>query len=160
MAVTVPETYGDHRMHFPGRYHQIYTLSLSLLSTIPRDSNNGKKSDVPVHVPDWWKRLSSPEGSKLVGVRKNDIKMVIHTETGTWINILKMTICEVKACNNVNIKRFNMLVNCRVQSFLCPQNLKFLNRFLVFLITPIRFDLPSSGDPYITPIVKCWLPTP
>ena len=61
-----------------------------------------------------------------------------------------MTIREVKACNRVNVKRFNILVNCRVQFFCSPQNLKFLNTFFVFLIIPIRFDLPRFGDSYIT----------
>ena len=47
-------------------------------------------------------------------------------------------------------------VNCRVQFFLFPQNLNFLNTFLVFLITPIG---PRSGDPIITTKrVKRWLP--
>ena len=33
-----------------------------------------------------------------------------------------------------------------MQSFLLPQNFKFLNTFLVFLIIHIRFDLSRSGD--------------
>ena len=72
--------------------------------------------------------------------------MVIHTETGTRVQILKVIICEVKTCNRVSAKRFNTLVKCREQFFIFPQNLKSLNTFLVFLITPIRFDLPKSGD--------------
>ena len=60
-----------------------------------------------------------------------------------------MAIRDVKACNCVNVTRFNTLVNCRAQFFLFPQNLKFLNAFLVFLIIFIRFDLPRSGDTYI-----------
>ena len=40
------------------------------------------------------------------------------------------------------------IVECNF--FLFPQNLKFLNTFLVFLITPIRFDLLRFGDSYIT----------
>ena len=55
--------------------------------------------------------------------------MMIQTETGTWVKILKVAICEVRACNRVNVKRFNILVNCRVKFFLFPQNLKFLNTF-------------------------------
>ena len=76
------------------------------------------------------------------GSRKNT-KKVIHTETGTRVKILKVTICEVKVCNRVNVKRFNVLVNCRVQFILFPQNLTFLNTFPVFLI---RLDLLRSGD--------------
>ena len=44
-----------------------------------------------------------------------------------------MTIREVNACNRVNVKRFNILVNCRVQLFLFPQNVKFLNTFVTSL---------------------------
>ena len=66
------------------------------------------------------------------------------------MKILKATIREVKDCNRVNVKRFDILVNCRVQFFFFPQNLKFLNAFLVFLIIAIRFDLPRSDDSYIT----------
>ena len=73
-------------------------------------------------------------------------KKMIHTETGTWVNIVNVTIREVKACNRVNVKRFNILVNCRVQSFFFPQNLKFSNTFVAFLIIPFKFDLPRSGD--------------
>ena len=61
-----------------------------------------------------------------------------------------MTIREVKACNCVGVERFNILVSCREQFFIFPQNLMFLNTFLVFLTTHIRFDLPRSGDSYIT----------
>ena len=42
------------------------------------------------------------------------------------------------------------VVNCSMQFFLFPQNLKFLDTFVVFLITPIRFDLPRSGDSCVT----------
>ena len=81
--------------------------------------------------------------------------MVIHTETGTRVKILKVIICEMKACNRVSVKLFNVLINYRVQFFLFLQNLKFLNTFLIFLIIPIRFDLPKSGDSYIiTRLVK------
>ena len=73
-----------------------------------------------------------------------------HRNGGTRVKILKVIIREVKACNRVNVKRFDILVNRREQFFLFSQNLKFLNTFLVFLITPIRFDLPRSGDTYIT----------
>ena len=76
--------------------------------------------------------------------------MVTHTETGTCVKILKVTFREVKAYYHVNVKRFNILANCRVQFFPFPQNLKFLNTFLVFLIIPIRFDLPRSGEFFIT----------
>ena len=53
-----------------------------------------------------------------------------------------MTIREVKACNsvNVNVSIYLLIV------FLFPQNLQFLNTFVVFLIMPIRFDLPRCGD--------------
>ena len=64
--------------------------------------------------------------------------------------ILKVTIIEVKSCNRVNVERLNILVNFRVQHFSYPQNLKFLNTFLVFQIISIRFDRPKSGDFYIT----------
>ena len=37
-----------------------------------------------------------------------------------------------------------------MQFFRFPQNLKFLNTFLVFLIIHSRFDLPRSGDFYTT----------
>ena len=78
--------------------------------------------------------------------------MVIHTETGTWVKILKVTIREVNACNRVNIKRSNILVNCREQFFFFfPQNLTFSNTFLVFLIISLRFDLSRSGDSCTTP---------
>ena len=40
------------------------------------------------------------------------------------------------------------IVECNFLLF--SQNLKFLNTFLVFLIITIRFDLPRSGDSYIT----------
>ena len=64
-AVTVPKTSGDHWVDIPEkRDHQVYTPSLV---NTPRDSVNGRKLDVPVHVRDWWKRFSSPEESKLVG---------------------------------------------------------------------------------------------
>ena len=76
--------------------------------------------------------------------------MVIHTERGLEFKILKMTIRKVKTCNPVNVKRFNILVNCRVQCLSFPQNLKFLHTILVFPITAIRFDLPRSSDPYIS----------
>ena len=46
---------------------------LSLVTT-PRNSVNGKKSDVPLYVRDWWKRFSFPEESKLVGGRRKNIK--------------------------------------------------------------------------------------
>ena len=46
--------------------------------------------------------------------------MVIHTETGLEFKLLKVTIREVKACNRVNVKRFNILVNCIVQFFIFP----------------------------------------
>ena len=81
--------------------------------------------------------------------------MVINTETGTWINILKVTIREVKACNRLNVKRFNILVNCRAQFFIFPQNLKFLNTFRVFLIIAIRFNPPRFGYFYPTPHKTC-----
>ena len=57
-----------------------------------------------------------------------------------------MTIREVKACNCVNVKRFDIVVNCKVQFLIFPQNLKYLNTFLVFLIIDIRFDFSRSGD--------------
>ena len=69
---------------------------------------------------------------------------------GLELKILKVTIRKVRACNHVNIKRFNILVHCRVQFFLFPQNHKFLNTFLVFLIIPNRIDLPRSGDSHVT----------
>ena len=69
---------------------------------------------------------------------------------GLELKILKVTIREVKAYNRVSVKRFNILANCRVQFFLFPQNLKFLNTFLDLLIIHIRFDLPRSGNPYLT----------
>ena len=72
--------------------------------------------------------------------------MVIHTKKGTWVKILRVTICEVKACNRASVKRFNIHVNFREQFLLFPQNLKFLNTFLVFLIIHIKFDLSRSGD--------------
>ena len=72
--------------------------------------------------------------------------MVIHAERGLELKILKVAIHEVKACNRVNVKRYNILVNCREQFFPFPQNLKYLNTFLVFLIIPIRFHPPRSGD--------------
>ena len=61
--------------------------------------------------------------------------------------MLIVTICEVKGYNRVS---FNILVNCREQFFLFPQNLKFLNTFLVFLTIPIRFDLPRPAGSNIT----------
>ena len=67
---------------------------------------------------------------------------------GLDFKILKVTICQLKACNRVNVKHFNILVNCRVQFFIFPQNLRFFNTFLVFLIIPLRFYLPRSGDLY------------
>ena len=85
---------------------------------------------------------------------------MIRTETGTWVKILKVTIQEVKACNRVHVNRFNTLANCRVQFFLFPQNLKFLNTFFVFLIISIRFDLIRSSDSIITiKLVMWWLPS-
>ena len=74
--------------------------------------------------------------------------MVIHTETGLECNILKMTIREVKTCNRVDVKRFNILVNCRVQFFLFPQNLTFFNTFLVFPIIPIQ-HLPYNNTLFV-----------
>ena len=76
--------------------------------------------------------------------------MVIHTETGTWVKILKVTIREVKKCNRVNVKRFIILVNCRVQFFFFHKTLSSWTRSLLFLIIPIWIDLPRSGDFYTT----------
>ena len=47
-----------------------------------------------------------------------------------------------------NIAIHLLIVECNFSLF--PQNLKFLDTFLVFLIIPIRFDLPKSGDSYAT----------
>ena len=81
--------------------------------------------------------------------RINHIKMAIHTKRGLEFNILKVTICEQQACNvvNVNVSIYLLIVECNLFPF--PQNLKFLNTFLVFLTILIRFDLPRSCDPYI-----------
>ena len=53
LAVTVPKTSGDHRVDIPGK-RGIHALSSV---TTPRDSVNGKKSHVPLHVRDCWKRF-------------------------------------------------------------------------------------------------------
>ena len=67
-----------------------------------------------------------------MGERRKNIKNDDPQENGDDLKILKVTIREVKACNRVNVKRFNILVNCGAQFFLFPQNLKFWNTFLVF----------------------------
>ena len=84
------------------------------------------------------------------GRKEKEYKKWWLTQKGDLVKILYVTICEVKACNRVSVKRFNILVNRGEQFFLLPQNIKFLNTFLVFLIIPLRFELPRSGDSYIT----------
>ena len=63
-------------------------LSLSSVTT-PRDSVNGKKLDVPLHVRDWGKRFSPPEESKLVGGRRKGIKKSGPHRRGLELNSLK-----------------------------------------------------------------------
>ena len=67
--------------------------------------------------------------------------MVIHTETGHEFNTLKVTICELKAGNRVNVTRFKILVNC-------PFSTKpyLLEHVSCFSDIPIRFDLSRSSD--------------
>ena len=128
-ALTVPKTSGDHRMDIPGKIDQqentpyVYGISGRSFITVKIQAR-GRKGNV---YNKWWST----------------------SKRGIEFNILKVTLCELKACNRVNVKRFNILVNYRVQFFIFPQNLKFLNTFLVFLIIPIRLDLPRSGDPII-----------
>ena len=38
-----------------------------------------------------------------MGGKRNHIKMLIYTESGLEFNILKVTICEQKACNRVTV---------------------------------------------------------
>ena len=87
------------------------------------------------------------DGVKLVVERETLQKMAIRTETGLEFNISKVTNFKQKACNLVSVK----VVNYPIQSFLFPQNLKFFNTFLVFMISlsdPIFF---RSGDPRLIP---------
>ena len=46
-----------------------------------------------------------------MGGRRKGIKNGEPHKTGTWVKIFKMTIHEVKACDRVNVKRFDILVN-------------------------------------------------
>ena len=81
LAVTVPKTSGDCWVDILGK-RPPGTHSLSSVTT-PRDSVNGKKSDVLLHVRDWWERFSPPEEPKFMGGRRKNIKRASHTETGT-----------------------------------------------------------------------------
>ena len=85
-----------------------------------------------------------------MGGKRKDIKNSDpHRNRDLFIElkILNVTIREVKASNRVNVKRYNILVNYRVQFFLFPENLKFLNTFLDFLIIPIKLDLDLVTKP-------------
>ena len=60
LAVTVPKTSGHYRVDIPGKRDQQEKRDSSLVTT-SRDSINGKKSDVPLHVRNWWKRFRTPK---------------------------------------------------------------------------------------------------
>ena len=117
LAVTVHKTPDDHRVDIPGkRDHQVYISSLQLP---PRsDSVKGTKSNVLLHVRDWWKKFSSPVESKLVAGRRNNIKNGDPQKKRRFVKNFKVSIREVKACNSVSVNRFHILVNCGEQFFL------------------------------------------
>jgi len=55
--------------------------------------------------------------------------MAIQTKQGLEFNISKVTNCKPKVYNLVS--KFQYTLNCLVQSYPFPQNLKFENTFLV-----------------------------
>ena len=57
--------------------------------------------------------------SQARGGRRNHIKMAIHIETGTWVQFLKLTICEQQACNfmNVNVSIYLLIIECNLSFF-------------------------------------------
>ena len=82
-------------------------------------SVNEKKSDISLHVRDWWKRFSFQEESQLVGGGRKNIKNGDPHRNGDELKILKVTNREVKACKRVNVKRSIHLLNveCNLSFF-------------------------------------------
>ena len=72
--------------------------------------------------------------------------MVIHTETGTWVEILKVTIREVKACNVLmsNVSIYLWIAECNFSLFTKPLVLEHVPCF--------------SDDPFQIRFSKIWWP--
>ena len=101
---------------FQGKDHQ-QVVSPSAI-TSPRESVNGESSDVAIRTR-LAKEICIPGRSQTRGRKEKPYKRRRSTpKPGLKFNILKVTICEQKACNvNVNVSIYLLIVECNFSFF-------------------------------------------
>ena len=125
-------TRGGHNTPRTSRY------TPPLLRYQPQSFTNGESSEVHGPPEIVRRNLHLRKESSSWWKEKPYKRWQSTPKRGLEFNIFKVIICKRQ--------RFNILDNCLVQSFLFPQNLQFLNTFLVFLISLSNTICFRSGD--------------